>query len=106
MAGLRRRAARKAAVTDRALVVERGPHPARFRWTTKLVALLGRLPDEAVALRAGVSAPTVRDERHRRGIEPFRRRGPVVTWTEEMVALLGTDTDAVVADALGLTAPV
>lgn len=85
-------------------VVERGAHPGRFRWTSKLVALLGRIPDEEVALRAGVSAPTVRDERSRRGIASFRRRGPVVTWTEAMLALLGTDIDAAVADGLGLTA--
>lgn len=91
------------ALVDRP-VVERGPHPARFRWTANLVALLGRLSDEDVARRAGVSSPTVRDERRRRSIAPFCRRGPVVTWTDDMLALLGTDTDAAVAEALGLTA--
>ena len=74
----------------------------RFRWTEKLAALLGVLPDAAVAAKAGMDRQTVAAERRRRGIEPARPRRPRVEWTDEMIACLGTDSDAAVAGHLGI----
>jgi DNA-binding CsgD family transcriptional regulator len=89
--------------TSPSAAVERADRaPTRFRWPARLVALLGRLPDVVVALRARVAAPTVAAERQRRGIKAFVPRGPLVDWTPEMDALVGTATDAAVAAALGI----
>jgi hypothetical protein len=74
--------------------------PRRFRWPTRLAALLGRVPDPEVARRAGVSLKAVVNERHRRGIGAWRKPRPTVVWTEAMVKRFGSDTDANVAAAL------
>jgi hypothetical protein len=76
------------------------PHPLRFRWTAKLVAFLGRLPDAEVALRTKTTTHTVIAERRRRRIPSFVRRRPNIDWTPDKLALLGTDTDARVAAEL------
>lgn len=77
-------------------------HPARFRWTRKLLASLGRLPDVEVAARARTTAHTVAAERRRRGIPAARERRANVEWAESMLRALGTDTDENIAGALGL----
>lgn len=60
------------------------------------------MPDVKLAAKAGVAPSTVRAERERRRIPPFRLRRPRVEWSPEMVALLGTDSDRLVAEMLGL----
>jgi DNA-binding transcriptional regulator YdaS (Cro superfamily) len=74
----------------------------RFEWTEELVALLGVLPDTAVAAQAGLDRQAVAAERRRRGIPPARPRRSATAWTEEMLALLGTDSDAAVARKFGI----
>lgn len=89
-------------ITGAALAVKRvAQHPLHFRWTPRLLALLGRLPDAEVAARAKTTTHTVAAERKRRGIPAFMRRRPNIEWTPDRVALLGTDTDANVAARLG-----
>ncbi|GMU65398.1 MAG: hypothetical protein AMXMBFR36_16720 [Acidobacteriota bacterium] len=83
--------------------VERGPHPGRRRWTAAEVALLGAMPDAAVAGRLRINPRTVIEERQRRGIRAFRPRRPDTRWTARMIALLGQDTDRAVAAELGLS---
>jgi hypothetical protein len=82
--------------------IRRGPHPSTFGWTPALVALLGRRPDWEVAARAGISVPTVRSERKRRGLSAFCLKGKDVEWTEAMISRLGTDIDRLIAAELGL----
>jgi DNA-binding CsgD family transcriptional regulator len=60
------------------------------------------MTDVELASKVGLRPQTVGNERRRRRIRAFQRRGATVHWTEEMKALLGTDTDAAIADALGL----
>jgi DNA-binding CsgD family transcriptional regulator len=68
----------------------------RFEWPEALLALLGVLPDVAVAAKAGIGRQAVAAERRRRGIAPARPRRARVEWTEEMIEWLGTDSDAAV----------
>jgi len=76
--------------------------PRRFRWPSRLLALLGRVPDTEVARRARFSLRAVKNERRRRGIAPLQKKRPNIVWTEAMVSLLGSDTDANVAGELGV----
>lgn len=82
--------------------VQRTTGATRFEWTEELLELLGVLPDEAVAAKAGISRGAVGAERRRRAIPPARPPRPPIEWTEEMLALLGTDSDAAVARELGI----
>ena len=79
-------------------------HPLRLRWPSKFLRLLGRMPDANLARTMGVSLDAVRDERRRRGIEPFQPQRPAIQWTAGMIRLFGTDNDARVAEKLGLPA--
>jgi DNA-binding CsgD family transcriptional regulator len=74
-----------------------------FPWPEELAALLGKISDEKLARRAGISPETVARERRRRGIESFRPlRGPI-EWTPEMISLIGLESDGVVGRELGLS---
>jgi len=76
---------------------------AMFPWPDELAALLGKISDEKLARRAGISSGTVTRERRRRGIEAFwPPRGPV-EWTPEMISLIGNESDGVVGRELGLS---
>jgi DNA-binding CsgD family transcriptional regulator len=76
---------------------------AWFPWPEELAALLGKISDEKLGRRAGISPETVARERRRRGIESFRPlRGPI-EWTPEMISLIGTESDGVVGRELGLS---
>lgn len=81
---------------------ERTTDHVRFHWPPHLAALLGKIPDRAVALRARVSLKTVAAERRRRRIPAAAPRRQV-KWTPRMIALLGADSDVAVAAELGLT---
>jgi hypothetical protein len=76
--------------------------PTKLQWPEHLARLLGERSDVEVARRAGVHVGTVRGERARRGIPPFRQRRPDVVWTDEMIALLGEASDRDVAAELEL----
>ena len=66
-------------------------------WTPEDIALLGTIPDEAVARRTGRTAGAVRQKREELGIpNPAGNR-----WTAEGIALLGTLPDREVARRLG-----
>ena len=77
-------------------------HPSKFQWPKSLLDLLGKVPDQALAEKAGVHVQTVALERHRRGIAPYRPRRQSIEWTEEMVSQLGTSSDRAVAQHLGI----
>jgi hypothetical protein len=67
------------------------------RWTRRQLALLGKAPDEEVALRIGRTAEAVRQRRELLGIpNPADNR-----WRAEDIALLGTLPDREVAGQLG-----
>jgi hypothetical protein len=78
-------------------------HFKRFRWPSRLAALLGRVPDAALARRAGVYDRTVSDERRRRGIAPLEKPKKPFPWTSASLRLLGRITDAALARRLGLS---
>ena len=73
-----------------------------FPWPDDLAALLGQIPDEQLASKAGVCKDTVAAERRRRGIEPWQPHSRY-EWTPEMIAQLGTESDRKLARALGTT---
>ncbi|WP_055137519.1 hypothetical protein [Pseudomonas corrugata] len=65
----------------------------KHHWLESDLADLGKITDEALAARIGVSMPTVRRERLRRGIAASKPHPTIVPWTPEDLALLGTITD-------------
>ena len=75
---------------------------SHIEWSAETAALLGKVPDDQLARRAGVCRATVAAERRRRRIEPAFPHRPPVEWTEAMTALLGTDTDRAVAEELAV----
>lgn len=71
-------------------------------WTPDMDALLGTMPDEAVAARLGISKLTVSQRRARLGVPSYRSRHRDISWTPEMDALLGTVPDRELAERWGL----
>jgi hypothetical protein len=63
--------------------LRRGENAMRFRWTKELLALLGVLPDSAVAAKAGLTGQSVAAERRRRGIAPAQPRRAPIEWTQD-----------------------
>ncbi len=80
--------------------LERTPARPRLVWPKKLVALLGQIPDQELARRAGVGVDTVATERQRRGIEACYAKRDPIRWTPEMIERLGTASDREVAEEL------
>ena len=68
----------------------------------RIIALLGKMPDRALAAKAGVHPGTIFHERRRRGIAAFQQMSPPVEWTPAMIRELGTGTDREVAAELGI----
>lgn len=68
-----------------------------------MAALLGKIPDEKLAGRAGVDCGTVAAERRRRGIEACHPHRAAIEWTPDMIAQLGTAGDKEVASDLGIS---
>lgn len=77
----------------------------KHAWTDADVALMGTVPDAAVAARLGVLNTTVYYERTRRGIPPFRlHRGDRRTsHLDQYADAFGTMPDARIARAAGVT---
>jgi DNA-binding CsgD family transcriptional regulator len=73
-------------------------------WTAEQLALLGRLPDKAVAARIGVTVTTVARKRQELGISPLWQPARSIEWSDEMVLSLGRATDAEVARRYGISA--
>jgi hypothetical protein len=69
----------------------------------RIIALLGKMPDRALAARAGVHHGTIFHERRRRGIAAFHSMSPPVEWTPAMIHQLGTGSDREVAAQLGVS---
>jgi hypothetical protein len=68
-------------------------------WTNpRFHSLLGSDKDEIIAKRLGVSDRTVRTQRARAGIPPFRTK----RWTPKVIAMLGRVPDDILAQRLGL----
>ncbi len=68
-------------------------------WTAGQLAVLGRYPDDRVAVITGRTENAVRIKRERLGIPNPRSPG----WTEEELKLLGTAPDAEIARQIGRT---
>jgi hypothetical protein len=66
------------------------------------LALLGTMSDQRLAARLHIGRSTVRYQRQRHQIPPFRFRSPEVEWTAEMLALLGRVRDPEVARRHGI----
>lgn len=73
----------------------------KHQWSEADVANLGTMTDTALATKMGISMPTVRRERLRRGIAAFKPHPMVIPWTAEDLALLGTMTDEALAHLTG-----
>lgn len=81
--------------------VERASHN-RFQWPPALAHLFGRVPDQVLADRAGVSIATAVAARRRLKIAPYAPRRAPIEWTKDQIALLGTASDRAVAAELEL----
>ena len=75
-----------------------------IRWTPEMDALLGTLPDRAVAERLGVSPLSVSARRAQLGIPPYRSRHRDIRWTPEMDAALYTAPARELAERWGVSA--
>jgi hypothetical protein len=85
--------------TNRELDLKRHLHPGYHgpRWTPQELALLGTMPDDALAAQIGKTPGAVRQKREELGIP-----NPAAnSWTAEGIALLGTLPDREVARLLG-----
>jgi hypothetical protein len=79
------------------------PHPASRRdWIPSEIALLGTVPDRAVADALGTSVGCVARKRRELRIPPFKPKPPRVRWTRKMLALLATMPDTELAARLGI----
>lgn len=88
---------------DMAAKIELLPaHPNRFRWTKRLLDMLGQIPDRQLAKMAGIHPQTVSHERLRRGVAAYAPQRSPIMWTDEMLGLLGTASDRAVAAMLGI----
>jgi hypothetical protein len=73
---------------------------AKVDWTDpQFYSLLGSDKDEIIAKRLGVSDRTVRTQRARAGITPFRAKH----WTPQVLAMLGKVPDEILAERLGIS---
>jgi hypothetical protein len=72
---------------------------AKVDWTNpQFHRLLGSDKDEIIAKRLGVSDRTVRTQRARAGIPPFRAK----RWTPRVIAMLGKIPDDILAQRFGI----
>lgn len=71
-------------------------------WDGEKIALLGSMPDEAVAKRLGIYKHHVYTKRYSLGIAAFRKFGPK-EWNEEAIGMLGKKSDPEVARFLGMS---
>lgn len=74
--------------------------PLRFKPTESEAALIGRVPDVALAEKLNISRSTARNLRMELGLPRARLSH---NWTDQEVQLLGTMSDAEVARRLGLS---
>jgi hypothetical protein len=72
-------------------------------WTPENLALLGKMPDEALAGRVGCTVHEVREVRCRRGIHYCGQFWKQCPWTERELKLLNRYNDGEVAKATGRT---
>lgn len=87
------------------------PEPKVFRtrfvpleegiWTDETLALLGTMPDPALADRLGVSRFPVKKKRKELGIAPYQESYPEIT--AEIAAEFGKNSDSVIAKRLGVS---
>jgi hypothetical protein len=82
-------------------MIERVEIPRRSRWSAADLALLGKLPDTAIARKLECHPSSVTSMRKRMGIAPVRPRRQF-DWTAEVVDLLGTASDREVAATLNV----
>lgn len=81
---------------------------ARFKpledgiWTAEALALLGTMPDPALADQLGVSRFPVKMKRRELGIAPYQKQYPVIT--AELAAEFGQTSDSSLAKRLGVSA--
>jgi hypothetical protein len=71
-------------------------------WTDEALALLGTMPDPALADRLGVSRFPVKQKRRELGIAPYQHSYPEIT--AELAAEFGISSDSNLAKRLGVSA--
>ena len=107
-----KQAARLAGVTTNAAFMKRvstGIPPfgkssadAKFQWKEAHRKSLGKVPDEALADKLGISASVVTAKRHSMGITASRpSRNIRKPWTRQELAMLGKKPDTIVAEKTG-----
>jgi hypothetical protein len=74
-------------------------------WTAKVVAMLGKDTDKAVAQKLGVTPTTVFLQRSKRGIPPYGRRSRMPNWGQTELSLLQTYSDKEIAKLTGRSVP-
>jgi hypothetical protein len=80
----------------------RQSHNRTFPWTKQQIALLGKIPDNQIAKRLGIVAPTVWRKRVQLGIPPLESKQRL-EWTDARIALLGKLSDKALAKRWGVT---
>lgn len=73
----------------------------RHNWTRKQIAMLGTVPDSAVASKLGLAVGTVLKKRQKLGI-PSSRPPKTLNWSTEAIAMLGKFPDGKVAAIFGM----
>ncbi len=82
---------------------KRRPSTVGYLWTPEEVALLGTMPDAALARALGITKGMVTWKRMTTGIPAFRTKRRTYPWTEELIALLGRMPDREVARISGFS---
>jgi hypothetical protein len=73
----------------------------RIIWTRNTIAMLGTMPDAALARKLRVAVSTVFKKRQKLGI-PASRPPNSINWTRDMIATLGRIPDGKVATTYGM----
>jgi hypothetical protein len=81
------------------------PEPSRtgkpYVWKRKHIAMLGKIPDSALAWKIGIAISTVFKKRQKLGI-PASRPPKSINWTPDIFAMLGKLPDGEVARIHGM----
>ena len=73
----------------------------RHAWTRRQIAMLGTIPDAALAAKLDLSISTVIKKRHKLGIAASRP-AKTINWTPAIIAMLGKVPDGQIARTYGM----
>jgi hypothetical protein len=81
------------------------PQPSKFgkrhTWTRRQIAMLGKIPDAALAAKLDLAISTVLKKRQKLGIAASRP-AKTIKWTPAMIAMLGKVPDGEIARTYGM----